>query len=48
MSFRKIAAILDAEELRPKHGGRWHPETVHRMLANATDLPPSLRKRSSR
>ncbi|MFE5199010.1 recombinase family protein [Streptomyces sp. NPDC056601] len=48
LSFREIAAILDAEELRPKHGGRWHPETVRRMLANATDLPPTLRKRSSR
>ena len=33
--------LLDTEWLRPKHGGLWHPETVRRMLANATDIPPA-------
>lgn len=44
LSYREIAAALDAEELRPKHGGCWHPETVRRMLANKTDRPPTLRR----
>jgi DNA invertase Pin-like site-specific DNA recombinase len=47
MSFREIAATLDAEDLRPKHGGRWHPATVRRMLANTADRPPTLRKRTA-
>ncbi|MEV6013863.1 recombinase family protein [Streptomyces sp. NPDC051976] len=47
LSFRDIAAALDAEGLPLKHGGRWRPETVRRMLANATDRPPTLRKRTA-
>ncbi|MEU1035481.1 recombinase family protein [Streptomyces mirabilis] len=42
LSFREIAAVLDAEGIRPKRGERWHPETVRRMLANPTDKPPTL------
>ncbi|MFF3354111.1 recombinase family protein [Streptomyces sp. NPDC002917] len=37
LSFREIAAVLEAEEIRPKRGERWHPQTVRRMLANASD-----------
>jgi DNA invertase Pin-like site-specific DNA recombinase len=47
LSFREIAAVLDSEELPPKRGGRWHPETVRRMLANTADRPPTLRKRTA-
>ncbi|MFG3071948.1 recombinase family protein [[Kitasatospora] papulosa] len=42
LSFRQIAAVLDAEGIRPKRGDRWHPETVRRMLANGTNRPPTL------
>ncbi|GAA3800883.1 hypothetical protein GCM10022403_038940 [Streptomyces coacervatus] len=42
LSFREIAAVLEAEGIRPKRGERWHPETVRRMLANPTDKPPTL------
>ncbi|MFF7161754.1 recombinase family protein [Streptomyces sp. NPDC008086] len=45
LSFREIAAALEAEGIRPKRGQRWHPETIRRMLANATDQPPTLRRR---
>ncbi|SDM77061.1 Recombinase [Streptomyces sp. cf386] len=45
LSYREIAAVLDAEGIRPKRGDRWHPETIRRMLANSTDRPPTLRKR---
>ncbi|MFF4354943.1 recombinase family protein [Streptomyces sp. NPDC001530] len=34
LSYREIAAVLEAEGIRPKRGDRWHPETVRRMLAN--------------
>ncbi|MFF7130465.1 recombinase family protein [Streptomyces sp. NPDC008240] len=47
LSYREIAAALDAEGIRPKRGERWHPETVRRMLANTTDCPPTLRRRTS-
>ncbi|MCF3132429.1 recombinase family protein [Streptomyces olivochromogenes] len=49
LSFREIAAVLEAEGIRPKRGDRWHPETVRRMLANPTDKPPILypRQRTS-
>jgi DNA invertase Pin-like site-specific DNA recombinase len=47
LSYREIAAALDAEEIRPKRGERWHPETVRRMLANDTYMPPTLRRRTS-
>ncbi|MFD6297954.1 recombinase family protein [Streptomyces sp. NPDC060235] len=46
LSFREICAVLDAEAIRPNRGERWHPETVRRMLANVTDEPPTLRRRS--
>ncbi|MEU9663480.1 recombinase family protein [Streptomyces chartreusis] len=45
LSYREIAAVLDAEGIRPKRGERWHPETARRMLGNPTDQPPTLRKR---
>ncbi|WP_330294055.1 recombinase family protein [Streptomyces sp. NBC_00576] len=45
LSYREIAAALDAEGLRPKRGEHWHPETVRRMLANQSDRPPTLRRR---
>jgi tryptophan 2,3-dioxygenase len=32
MSLREIAEVLDAEGLRPKRGGRWHPYGVSRLL----------------
>ncbi|MGW1608954.1 recombinase family protein [Streptomyces sp. NPDC002285] len=44
LSYREIAAVLEAEGIRPKRAARWHPETVRRMLANTTDRPPTLRK----
>ncbi|WP_406327291.1 recombinase family protein [Streptomyces sp. NBC_01617] len=47
LSLREICAALEAEDVRPKRGERWHPETVRRMLANAADRPPTLRPRSS-
>ncbi|WP_179851388.1 hypothetical protein [Streptomyces sp. TLI_55] len=37
--------MLEAEEIRPKRGERWHPETVRRMLANTSGKPPTLRPR---
>ncbi|GAA1377263.1 recombinase family protein [Streptomyces beijiangensis] len=48
LSYREIAAVLEAEEIRPKRGERWHPETVRRMLANDTDKPPTLHKRPTK
>ncbi|MFI9587832.1 hypothetical protein ACIHCQ_39915 [Streptomyces sp. NPDC052236] len=47
LSCREIAAALGTEGQRPKRGEHWHPETVRRMLANTTDRPPTLRKRSA-
>lgn len=35
MSMRAIAATLAAEGWRTKHGGRWHPATVQRVLRRA-------------
>ena len=32
-SLRRIAAQLEAEGHKPKRGGRWHPETLRRVLA---------------
>ncbi|WP_386356110.1 hypothetical protein [Streptomyces xiangluensis] len=46
LSFREIAAVLEAEGVQPKRCTRWHPETVRRMLANTTDRPPTLRGRA--
>ncbi|MFF9607579.1 recombinase family protein [Streptomyces sp. NPDC014684] len=37
LSFRRIAAVLEAEGIRPKRGERWHPETIRRLLANTTE-----------
>ncbi|MGW1505533.1 recombinase family protein [Streptomyces mirabilis] len=47
LSYREIAAVLDAEGIRPRRGERWHPETVRRMLAHTTDQPPTLRPRTA-
>ncbi|MFM9709115.1 recombinase family protein [Streptomyces galilaeus] len=47
LSYREIAAVLDAEGIRPKRGKLWHPETVRRMLANTADQPPTLRRRTA-
>ncbi|MFG2030443.1 recombinase family protein [Streptomyces sp. NPDC048825] len=46
LTFREIAAVLEAEGVQPKRATRWHPETVRRMLANTTDRPPTLRGRT--
>jgi DNA invertase Pin-like site-specific DNA recombinase len=34
-SLRAIAAMLEAEGRRPKRGGKWHPQTVARVLERA-------------
>ncbi|MFJ9822268.1 recombinase family protein [Streptomyces sp. NPDC101151] len=47
LSYREIAVVLEEEGIRPKRGERWHPETVRRMLANATERPPTLRPRTA-
>ncbi|MFE6157065.1 recombinase family protein [Streptomyces sp. NPDC057889] len=47
LSFREICEVLEAEEIRPKRGERWHPETVRRLLANSTNQPPTLRPRTA-
>jgi hypothetical protein len=46
LSLREICAVLEAEDIRPKRGERWHSETVRRMLANSTDQPLTLRRRT--
>lgn len=33
LSLRQIGDALDAEGLRPKRGGRWHPTVIRRTLA---------------
>jgi DNA invertase Pin-like site-specific DNA recombinase len=38
-SLRTIAATLEAEGRRPKRGGRWHPQTVARVLERAGSTP---------
>lgn len=45
LSYREICAVLEAEDIRPKRGERWHPETVRRMLANSGDRPTILHRR---
>jgi len=35
LSYRLIAAQLNAEGLESKRGGRWHPQTVQRVLDRA-------------
>ncbi|MEU1940468.1 recombinase family protein [Streptomyces coeruleorubidus] len=47
LSYREICAVLETEGIRPKRGERWHPETVRRLLANTSDQPPTLRKRTA-
>lgn len=32
-SLREIIAVLDSEEIPPKRGARWHPQTVKRVIA---------------
>jgi DNA invertase Pin-like site-specific DNA recombinase len=34
-SLRQIAAALDAADIRPRRGDRWHPQTVARIAAAA-------------
>ncbi len=34
-SFRVIADTLTSEDLKPKRGGEWHPETIRRILTRA-------------
>jgi DNA invertase Pin-like site-specific DNA recombinase len=45
LSYERIAARLDAEGLRPKRGGSWHPQTVSRVLGRGA--LPYRRARSS-
>ncbi|AYN43365.1 hypothetical protein D9753_36055 [Streptomyces dangxiongensis] len=47
LSFREIAAVLEAEDIRPKRGERWHPETVRRLFVNTSDRPPTLGRRTA-
>lgn len=35
-SLRTIATALTAEGHRPRHGGRWHPEVLRRIVARST------------
>ena len=42
--FNKIAAQLDAEERKPRSGGKWHPYAVKRILA--ADEAKAKRKKS--
>ena len=37
-SLRQIAATLEAEGLRPKRGGRWHPTVIRRTLARVAPV----------
>ncbi|WP_158828137.1 recombinase family protein [Streptomyces sp. NRRL S-118] len=48
LSFREICAVLKSENIRPKRGKRWHPETVRRMLATPTDRRPCVSARAPR
>jgi DNA invertase Pin-like site-specific DNA recombinase len=36
-SVRAIAGTLTDEGLRPKRGGKWHPETIRRILVRTAD-----------
>jgi len=35
LSFRRLAAVLDAEGIPTPSGGKWQPSTLHRVLARA-------------
>jgi DNA invertase Pin-like site-specific DNA recombinase len=37
-SLRSIASTLTKEGLRPKRGGRWHPETIAKVLRREGDM----------
>lgn len=37
MSYRQIAAHLDAAGWKPKRGEHWHPHTINRILARTAD-----------
>ena len=39
MSIRETIALLDAEGIRPKRGGAWHPTTLSRILNRPTEDP---------
>jgi DNA invertase Pin-like site-specific DNA recombinase len=41
-SLREIAEVLDGEDIRSKRGGRWHPQTIGRVLERrrGTELLP--------
>ena len=45
MSARQIAAELTARGIRPVRGGRWHPQTVMRLLRRAVDRGPRVSRR---
>ncbi|MGC2076366.1 MAG: recombinase family protein [Xanthobacteraceae bacterium] len=38
MSIRQIAAELTERGIVPLHGGRWHPQSVSRILRRAATL----------
>lgn len=39
LSLRQIGAALDAQGLRPKRGGQWHPTVIRRTLARLDTDP---------
>ena len=44
-SFREICRRLEAEQISPRRGDRWHPEAVRRMLQHET--PYTIRARAT-
>jgi DNA invertase Pin-like site-specific DNA recombinase len=44
LSFRRVAARLDAEGDRPRTGNRWHPTTVARIVATERPRSPTPRR----
>jgi len=47
LSLRQIIAVLDTEGHAPKRGGRWHPQTLARIIARL-DQPTADGHRSAR
>jgi DNA invertase Pin-like site-specific DNA recombinase len=45
MSARQVAAELTARGIRPARGGRWHPQTVMRLLRRTAGRGPRVSRR---
>jgi DNA invertase Pin-like site-specific DNA recombinase len=41
LSLRQMAAVLEAEGRPAKRGGKWHPQTIARVLERASSTPTS-------